>query len=110
MYFFLSYSAIRHQVVKVVRVAKLVHIYLTRWRIKFEYDIGQRYEVPSICHIWYYTTLGSLPKTDTCRIFGCLTFQGRPQNTQITTINMYLLIEIMHNIIINCHGYYSKVD
>ena len=31
-------------------------------------------------------------------------FQGRPEYTNTTTINMYLLIEIGHNIFIQCHG------
>ena len=31
-----------------------------------------------------------------CKILGHSIFQGRPQCTQITTINMYLLIEIAH--------------
>ena len=33
-----------------------------------------------------------------------LVFQGRPEYAQITTINMYLLIEIRHNILIKCLG------
>ena len=31
-----------------------------------------------------------------CKVFGCPIFQGRPQYTQITTINMCLLNEIEH--------------
>ena len=34
------------------------------------------------------------------KVFGCSLFQGRPQNTHIATINIYLLIEIRHNILI----------
>ena len=36
-------------------------------------------------------------------------FQGRQRYTEVTTINMYLLIKIRHNIIIQCHGNYIKV-
>ena len=42
-----------------------------------------------------------VPKIVNCEIFGCLIFQGRPQYTQIKTINMYLLHEIKHNILIH---------
>ena len=38
------------------------------------------------------------------QIFGHPIFQGRPQYTQITTIHMYLLVGIRHNILTQCHG------
>ena len=44
-----------------------------------------------------------------CKIFGRPIFQGGPQYTRITTRNMYLLIEIMHNILVQCHGIYIEV-
>ena len=31
-----------------------------------------------------------------CQIFGLPIFQGRPKYSQVTTINMYLFIEIRH--------------
>ena len=38
-------------------------------------------------------------------------FQGRPQYTQITTINMYFLIEIRHNTLIQYHeNYFIEVE
>ena len=46
---------------------------------------------------------------ETGKIFGCPIFQGRPQNTQIATINMYLLIEIRHDILIQCHGNFIEL-
>ena len=40
-----------------------------------------------------------------CKIFGRLNFQGGPQYTQISIINMYEFIKIRHNILnIQCHG------
>ena len=43
------------------------------------------------------------------KVIGHPLLQERPQYTQSSTINMYLLIEIGHNILIECHGYYLKV-
>ena len=40
---------------------------------------------------------------------GCPVFRGRPKYTQITTINIYLLNEIRHNIPKQCHGSYIVV-
>ena len=50
-----------------------------------------------------------LPKIANCQVFGHPIFQKRPQYTQITTINMYLLIEIRQSILILCHGIYIQV-
>ena len=45
-------------------------------------------------------------KIDNCKTFGPSIFQGRQRYTEVTIINMYLLIEIKHNIIIQYHGVY----
>ena len=45
----------------------------------------------------------------TCKIFGCPIFQGGPQYTQITTIVMYLLVEIRHYVHMQCHGNNNEV-
>ena len=37
-------------------------------------------------------------------------FPRRPQYPQITTINMYLIIEIRPSILIKCHGNYIEVE
>ena len=37
-------------------------------------------------------------------VFGHRIFQGRQKNTEVTAINMYLVINIRHNIIIQCMG------
>ena len=50
-----------------------------------------------------------MPKIGKNNILGRVTFQGRSQNTQITTINMYLLIEIRHDINMQSHGYDIEV-
>ena len=39
-----------------------------------------------------------------CKILGQPIFQERTQYTQITTMNMYLIIEIRHNILNNVMG------
>ena len=49
------------------------------------------------------------PKLAIVKFWGIL-FQGRPQSTQITIINMHLLIEIGHNSVIQRHGYYIKLE
>ena len=49
------------------------------------------------------------PKLDAIVKYLCPIFQGKPQLTEITTINMYLLIEIRHNILIQCTGIYIEV-
>ena len=36
-------------------------------------------------------------------------FQGKQQYTEVTTINIYLLIKIRHNDFIQCHGDYIEV-
>ena len=48
-------------------------------------------------------------KIGNCKILGCPLFQGRPQYTRILAKDMYLLIEISHNILIICHGNHIKV-
>ena len=47
-----------------------------------------------------------MPKSGKCKIFGCPIFQGIQQYIQITTKNMYLLIEIRFTILIQCYGNY----
>ena len=42
----------------------------------------------------------SVPKTGNCKILGRLIFKGRPEYFEIANINMYLFIEIRHNILI----------
>ena len=37
-------------------------------------------------------------------------FQGRLQYAQITTINMYLLIKIRHNILLQYYGNYIEIE
>ena len=44
------------------------------------------------------------------KMFGYHIFQQIPQYAQITTIDMYLLIEIVLNIPIQCHGNYYEVE
>ena len=43
-------------------------------------------------------------KIDNCKILGRPIFRGRLQYTKITTINMYLFIEIGYTFHIQCHG------
>ena len=51
-----------------------------------------------------------MPKIGKCKILGRPIYQGRPKYPQITTINIYLLIEIRHDIHIQmCHGNYNGV-
>ena len=50
-----------------------------------------------------------VPKFVSCKILGYPSFQERPQYTQITTVNMYLLIEIRHNCLIQCRGNHIEV-
>ena len=50
-----------------------------------------------------------MPKIGICKILGNLVFQGRPQYTQITTINMYFLNEVLPYIRIQSHGNYIEV-
>ena len=49
------------------------------------------------------------PKLSSVTFLGDPVVQGRPQHIQNTTINMYLLIEIRCNILIQSHGNYIKV-
>ena len=46
------------------------------------------------------------PKFAFVIFWGILLFKGGPQYTQVTTINMYLLIYIRHNNLIQYHGIY----
>ena len=50
-----------------------------------------------------------MPKIGNCKVLGVFFYQGRPQYTQISTLNMYLIIEIRYTILIICHGNYIKV-
>ena len=50
-----------------------------------------------------------MSKIDNCESFGHSIFQGRSQYTQITTINMYLLIKTNHNILKQYHWNYIEV-
>ena len=47
-----------------------------------------------------------MPKFDNCKNLGHPIFQGRPQYSLTATINMYLVIELSHNNLIQCHGFY----
>ena len=49
-------------------------------------------------------------KIGICQIVGHPIFQGRPQFTKITTIDMYLFIEIRHNNLILHHGNPFEVE
>ena len=49
-----------------------------------------------------------VPKFGNCKILGRPNFQGGPQYTQISTINMYKFIKIRHDIHIQCHGNYME--
>ena len=50
-----------------------------------------------------------MPKIGNCKILGRPNFQGEPQYTQISTINMYEFIQIRHDILIQCHGNYMEM-
>ena len=50
-----------------------------------------------------------MSKIDNCENFGRFIFQGRSQYTQITTINMYLLIKTKHSILKLYHWNYIEV-
>ena len=49
------------------------------------------------------------PKLANGKFWGVLFFQERPEYTQTTTSNMYLLIEIQHDALIQCHLNYVQV-
>ena len=51
-----------------------------------------------------------MSKIDNSKILGRPIFQGRQQNTEVATINMYLLIKIRHDIIMQSHGNYIEVE
>ena len=46
-----------------------------------------------------------MPKIGNCKIFGHPKFEGGPQYTHISTINMYKFIK-RHDILIQCHKNY----
>ena len=51
------------------------------------------------------------PKLAIVNFFVALFFRGRPQCTLITSINMYLIIEMRHDILIQqCHGNYIEEE
>ena len=50
-----------------------------------------------------------MPKIGNCKIFGRPNFQGGPQYTQISSINMYEFIKIRHDILVQCHGNYMEM-
>ena len=50
-----------------------------------------------------------MPIFGNCKISGRPIFQMRPHYTKITTVNMYLLIEIKHNFLLQCYGNYIEV-
>ena len=47
------------------------------------------------------------PKLTIVKDFGVLCFK---ELTEVTTIDMYLLIKIRHDISIQCHGKYNEVE
>ena len=51
-----------------------------------------------------------MSKIDNCKMLGHPLFQGKQQHTEVTTINIYSLIKIRHNIIIQYHGDYIEVE
>ena len=46
-----------HNIVKVAIVANLINIYFTIGTLVENRQRQEEHMVPSICHIWYYTTL-----------------------------------------------------
>ena len=50
-----------------------------------------------------------VPKIDDCKKFWRPNFEGRPQFTQISTINLYRFVKIRHDILIQCHGNYMEM-
>ena len=60
----------------------------------------QLLQVPLFLQVGSYPGFRNwVPKIGDCKMFGCTLFPGRPQYTQISTINMHLLIEIRHTIL-----------
>ena len=49
-----------------------------------------------------------MPKIGNFEILGRPNFQGGPQNTQISTINMYKFAKVRHDILTQCHGVYME--
>ena len=50
-----------------------------------------------------------MPKIGSCKIFGHPNVERGSQFTHISTINMYKFINIMHDIIKQCHGYSKEM-
>ena len=50
-----------------------------------------------------------MPKIGNCKIFGRPNFQGGPQYSQISTINMYEFVKIRHDVLIQRHGNYMEM-
>ena len=50
-----------------------------------------------------------MPKIANSKNSGRPNFQGGPQYTQISTINMYKFIKIRHDILKQCHGNYMEM-
>ena len=70
--------------------------------------LGLNLWVKSYCIPCISQHLESGSKIDNYKMLGHPVFQSR-QATQITTINIYLLNEIKHNVHIQCHGNYIEV-
>ena len=50
-----------------------------------------------------------MPKIGNCKSFGLPKFEGGPQYTHISNINMYKFIKIRHDILIQCYGNYMEM-
>ena len=59
---------------------------------------------PSLYLLNKSRVLARVAKIGNCKIWGRPNLKGRPQFTQISTINMYKFIKIRHDILIKCHG------
>ena len=44
-----------------------------------------------------------------CKILGRPSFEGGPQYTHISTINMYTFIKLRHGILLECQGNYMEM-
>ena len=50
-----------------------------------------------------------VPKIGNCKILGRPNFKKGPQYIQISTINMFKVIKIRHDILIKCHWIYVEM-
>ena len=50
-----------------------------------------------------------MPYIGNCKIYGRPNLEGEQQYTQISTINMFIFIEIRQYILIQCHGNYMEM-